>query len=371
MKYNWQQEDWPNFQYDFAEIQELLFECTKQISLQAGKLSGFAEEIRLETIIHFMVAEAIKSSAIEGLVINKDDVMSSVRNNMGLNSKPEEVKDLKAIGISKMMVDAYQSYAEPLTIAKLNEWHEILFHHQADFLQIKIGEFRSHQEPMQVVSGAIGKQKIHFEAPPSKQLNKEMKAFVKWFENIAPGKTNEIPAAPLRSAIAHLYFESIHPYEDGNGRIGRAIAEKALSQSIGRPVLLSLSKEIEANKKLYYTSLERAQKSNEITAWLKYFIGVILKSAIQAEEHVNFVVSKSKFFEANKDKMNSRQTKVINRMLAEGEEGFAGGINARKYIGIAKCSKATATRDLSDLLEKNILERRQASGRSTSYDLNL
>ena len=223
---------------------------------------------------------------------------------------------------------------------------------------------------MRLVSGSIGKEKIHFEAPPSDQVEKEMEHFISWFNDTAPGGPKEIKIAPVRAAIAHLYFETIHPFEDGNGRIGRAIAEKALSQTIGRPVLLSLSRTIEADKNTYYAALEKAQKSNEITEWIKYFVGVTLAAQKQARESVDFILKKSKFFDRFKDALNERQLKVIRRMLEEGPEGFEGGMNARKYVSIAKTSKATATRDLQQLVELGVLIA-EGGGRSIHYRLNI
>jgi Fic family protein len=194
---------------------------------------------------------------------------------------------------------------------------------------------------------------------------------VKWFNETAPGGKHEIRIAPVRSAIAHLYFESIHPFEDGNGRIGRAIAEKALSQTLGRPVVLSLSKTIESNKKLYYKSLEQAQRSNDITPWIEYFVQTILDAQIDSEIQVEFTLKKVKFFDRFKDRLNDRQLLVIQRMLEEGQTGFEGGMNARKYIGITKTSKATATRDIQHLVEIGAFLALPGRGRSSSYTLAL
>ena len=223
---------------------------------------------------------------------------------------------------------------------------------------------------MQVVSGAIGKEKIHFEAPPSSRVPDEMNRFLQWFNDTAPGGTTEIKKAAIRSAIAHLYFETIHPFEDGNGRIGRAIAEKALAQTIGHPMLLSLSRAIEADKQAYYNALEQAQKNNEITPWIEYFIAVILQAQKQARELIDFILKKSRFFDRFKDTLNDRQAKVIKRMLEAGPEGFAGGMSANKYISITKASKATATRDLQQLFEWEVLLV-EGGGRSTHYKLNI
>lgn len=208
---------------------------------------------------------------------------------------------------------------------------------------------------MQVVSGAIGKKKIHFKAPPSAQVAAEMQQFIAWFNDTAPGGKSEIKKAPVRSAIAHLYFETIHPFEDGNGRIGRAIAEKALSQTIGRPVLLSLSQTIEANKKLYYQALETAQQNNEITGWIKYFVATTLKAQLEAKQLIDFTLKKTKFLDRFKDQLNERQLKVIMKMMDAEPKGFEGGMTANKFISITKASKATATRDLQILAELGVL----------------
>jgi Fic family protein len=237
---------------------------------------------------------------------------------------------------------------------------------------IAAGHWRAHEEPMQVVSGATGKQKIHFVAPPSSRVPNEMEQFISWFNETAPGGSREMKKGPIRAAIAHLYFETIHPFEDGNGRIGRAIAEKALSQGAGRPVLMSLSNSIEANKKAYYDALERAQRSNEITDWIQYFVNTILTAQTEAETQIDFTLKKVKFFDRFKEKLNERQLKVIKRMLEEGPKGFAGGMNASKYGSITKVSKATATRDLQALLELGVLiPFGEGGGRSTKYAVNL
>ncbi len=366
MKYNWQQEDWPEFRYHLNEIENLLFEFAEQIGHVSGMLKSMSEEVKMETIINVMVTEAIKTSEIEGEHLSRQDVVSSIRNNLALNQAQEPVKDKLSQGAGELMVDVRKSYAEPLNEEKLFSWHKMLFKGNR---KITIGAWRKHTDPMQVVSGTIGKEKIHFEAPPSSSLPKEMKKFINWFNETAPHGKNEIKKAPVRSAIAHLYFESIHPFEDGNGRIGRAIAEKALSQTIGRPGLLSLSRTIEMDKKSYYDALEKAQKSNEITLWLQYFIPLIVKAQKQTNEVIDFILKKSKFFDRYKNELNERQLKVVKRMFDEGPAGFEGGMSAKKYMVITKTSKATATRDLQDLIEKQILNI-EGGGRSTHYILN-
>jgi Fic family protein len=365
--YNWQQKDWPEFRYKIGEVEDLFFQFAERVGHVSGVLKTLPEETRLETLIDIMVAEAVKTSEIEGEFISRKDVLSSVKKNLGLSKAPLAVKDKRAKGIGDLMMDVRNSFAESLTDKKIFEWHKMLLGGQGS--EIAIGNWRKHKEPMQVISGAIGKEKVHFEAPPSAQVAGEMKKFINWFNETGPGGKKEIKKAPLRAAIAHLYFESIHPFEDGNGRIGRAIAEKALSQTIGRPVMLSLSKTIEADKKSYYESLQKASKSNEITGWINYFVKVIVDAQAQAEDEIEFTLKKVKFFDRFRSLLNERQLKVIKRILDEGAKGFEGGMNASKYISITKTSKATATRDLQDLLEKKILIA-FGGGRSTGYKLN-
>ena len=365
--YNWQQQDWPNFKYDAAKADDWLFEWAEKTGHFTGMLKALPAATQMEVVIDVMTAEAIKTSEIEGEFLSRKDVMSSIKKNLGLLTDKTNIKDKKAKGISELMVDVRNSFAAPLTKEKLFAWHTMLLSSNA---AMEVGKWRTHKEPMQVVSGAMGKQRIHFEAPPSDKVPKEMEQFIQWFNDTAPGGVKEIKKAPLRSAIAHLYFESIHPFEDGNGRIGRALAEKALSQGLGRPVMLSLSRTIEANKNDYYTTLSKAQQSNKITHWINYFIKTILDAQTEAEEQIDFTLKKVKIFDHYRNELNQRQLTVINRMLEEGPKGFEGGMNARKYSSLTKTSKATATRDLQDLAEKKVLVA-FGGGRSTSYQVNL
>lgn len=367
MMYNWQQPDWPEFRFDLQEIEDALFAFAEETGHVSGILKTMPEDMQMEAILDLMVSEAIKTSEIEGEYLSRPDVVSSIRNNLGLNETHEMIKDKKAQGAGELMVLVRKTFELPLREETLFSWHSILL---GESKRIKIGVWRTHDEPMQVVSGAIGKEKIHFEAPPSKNLPDEMGRFINWFNETAPGGKKEIKKAPIRSAIAHLYFESIHPFEDGNGRIGRAIAEKALSQTIGRPVLLSLSQTIEADKKSYYHALESAQRSNEITDWMKYFVTTTLDAQKQAKEAIELTLKKTKFFDLHRDKLNERQLKVIKRMMEEEPKGFEGGMTAKKYISIAKTSKATATRDLQILTELKILIN-AGGGRNTNYMLNI
>lgn len=367
MKYNWQQNDWTIFQYDPTGIDDTLFTLAERAGRVSGLLEGLSEDTKTETIINMMVSEAIKTSEIEGEYLSRKDVMSSIKNNLGFNQNIEQISDKKAEGAAELMIDVRDSYAEDLTEEKLFAWHIMLMKGSKG---VKVGAWRTHKEPMQVISGAIGKEKIHYEAPPSSKIPSEMERFIQWFNNTRTGGRSEIKHAAIRSAIAHLYFETLHPFEDGNGRIGRAISEKALSQGVGRPILLSLSKAIEAQRSDYYNALQISQTSNKITLWITYFVNMVLDAQTSAEEQIEFTLKKAKFFDCFEKQLNERQLCVLRRMFEEGIKGFEGGMSAKKYISIAKTSKATATRDLQDLVEKGAFIP-CGGGRSTKYKINL
>ena len=230
---------------------------------------------------------------------------------------------------------------------------------------INAGKYRTGTEPMQVISGAVGREIIHYEAPPSYNIPQEMKSFIKWYNNFKV-ETGDIKNALIKTSICHLYFESIHPFDDGNGRIGRAIAEKCLSQSLGVPVVISISSIIERDKKKYYNALKKAQRCLEITNWIFYFSSIILEAQKNAKLVILFTLNKTKFLDKHKGNLNERQLKVILKIFDFGIEGFEGDITAKKYISITKSSRATATRDLQDLVEKNILSQKGA-GRNVKY----
>ena len=367
MKYNWQQKDWPNFTYSTEEVEIQLFEFSERTGKINALMQSLPEAIRVETVIELLVAEAVKTSAIEGEYLNRMDVMSSIKKNLGLLPGHQYTDDKRAEGIAELMTDAQKSFNEPLSEEKLMNWHRMLMKGNSS---PEAGKWRTHEEPMQVISGAMGREIIHYEAPPSKRVPTEMETFLSWFNRTGKNAEQEIKKPIIRAAIAHLYFESIHPFEDGNGRIGRAIAEKALSQNVKRPILLSLSDAMERKKKDYYNALMDAQRSNEITPWINYFVTTTIQAQISAEKIIEFSLYKARFFDRYKNDLNDRQIKVIRRILKEGPGGFEGGLNVRKYIGITKTSKATATRDLQDLLQKDIIIK-NGSGKNTSYFLKL
>ncbi len=368
MKYNWQQTDWPEFKYDLTEVEDILFSFAERAGRISGFLKGLPEDVQAETIIDMMVSEAIKTSEIEGEYLSRQDVMSSIRRNLGFNQNVDRAKDKKAEGAAELMIDVRDTYAEGLSQEKLFSWHKMIMKGSRG---VKTGNWRTHKDSMQVISGPIGKRKVHYEAPPSKRIPEEMKSFIKWFNETGLGGPKQIKKPVIRSAIAHIYFETIHPFEDGNGRIGRAISEKALSQGVGRPILLSLSRTIEAGRNAYYDAIQVAQRSNEITPWINYFVNVVLEAQEHTEEQIDFTLKKTRFFDRFRDQLNERQLRVVCRMLEEGPCGFKGGMSAKKYITIAHTSKATATRDLKGLVEKGAIEPVGGGGRSTGYQVKL
>lgn len=366
MHYNWQQNDWPEFQYELSGLEDALLAFAEGTGRISGLIKGLSPETQAEAAIDLMTTEALKTSAIEGEILNRGSVSSSIRRTLGLE-KEAQAGDKRAIGIATLMTDVCQSFAAPISEEKLFEWHRMVM---SGHRRIVPGRWRTHTEPMQVISGPFGHETVHFEAPPSSHIPTEMIGFIQWFNDTAPDESKAIRKAAVRSALAHLYFESIHPFEDGNGRIGRALSEKALSQGLGRPALLSLSRAIEAKRKDYYDALKEGQRSNNVTSWVTWFVNMVVEAQTQAEELIEFTLKKTRLFDRVRDQLNERQMQILRRMLEEGPDGFEGGMSAKKYMTITGASKATATRDLQDLAEKNILVP-TGGGRSTRYKINL
>jgi Fic family protein len=367
MTYNWQHPDWTDFRYDLAGLQPLLQQYVAKEGRLAGMLSALTDEQQQQSVIDLMVVEAIKSFAIEGEYLSREEVLSSVRNKLGLNRTPERIKDKRAEGVTRLMIAVRDHFAAPLDQEMLFHWHELMME---PYLNITKGAYRSGAEPMQIISGAIGREVVHFEAPPAAAVPGLMEGFFSWFNATAPRQDRAIWHAPVRAALAHLYFETIHPFEDGNGRIGRAISEKALSQSAGQPILFSLSSAIEASRNDYYEALQQAQRSREVTPWITYFLQTLLAAQRDAEDRIRFTIRKTQFFDRYRAQLNARQEKVLAKMFAAGPGGFQGGMSAKKYASITRCSKATATRDLTRLVELGALVR-SGEGRSVRYDLML
>ncbi len=366
MKWNWQQQDWPEFRYNSSALSELENHFLRQSGMLQGTLKHIGEDDKLHLTVDLMSTEAINTSEIEGEILDRDSVQSSIRRNFDLDTDNQRIPPAEQ-GIAQMMVDLYQTYNEPLSHSKIFTWHKMLTSGRRDLTDI--GRYRTHEDAMQVVSGAIHDPKVHFEAPPSKDMQDKMSQFIDWFNGCAPDAENPLPAL-TRAGIAHLYFVCVHPFEDGNGRIGRAISEMALSQSLGHPTLLALSYTIQRAKKAYYQNLEHSNKDLEISDWLLYFSKTVLDAQGYSQQLIDFLIAKIRLYDRLRGQLNDRQDKVLARMFREGLEGFKGGLSADNYISITDTSRATATRDLQDLVEKGALVR-TGERKHTRYWLNI
>lgn len=366
MTWNWEYEDWPDFTYDI----EVMADIEQMFLLKSGEMQGSLNHIsegdKDLLKVDIISNEALKTSEIEGEFLNRDSLQSSIRRNFGL--KTDQRKSTAAEqGVSEMMVDLYMGYENYLTHEVLYQWHAMLMKGRDDLNDI--GAYRTHEDPMQVVSGAMGRENVHFEAPPSDKIHEEMDRFLFWFNR----SRNDLilKKHPLvRSAIAHLYFESIHPFEDGNGRIGRAISEKSLSQSIARPTLISIAQAINSKRNDYYHALQLNNSDLEINHWLKYFGDRVIRAQNYSQSLISFIIEKSKFYRRFEDQFNDRQQKVIERIFKEGVDGFKGGLSAQNYISIAQAPRATVTRDLHDLVDMGALNKK-GERRYTRYFLNI
>jgi len=366
MLWNWQQQDWPNFRWSKKALEPLEAQFLRESGVFSGVTQHLNEQDNALLTVHIMTGEAVKTSEIEGEYLNRESIQASLRRNWGLETDNRRIPPAER-GIADLMTDLYRNYARPLSHQNLYYWNKLLTSGRYDLKDI--GCYRAHEEPMQIISGPVGREKIHFEAPPSKMIKKEMDRFIAWFVESAPTGENPLPAL-TRAGIAHLYFVSIHPFEDGNGRIARAIAEKSLSQDLGNPTLIALSQTIQSHRKAYYQALESNNQNNEITHWLVYFAETLLNAQNYSLNMVDFLIEKTKLYDRVRGQLNERQEKVIARMFREGLEGFKGGLSAENYINIAHTSRATATRDLQDLVEKRVLQK-EGQLKSTRYYLNI
>lgn len=364
MAWNWQLEKWPNFQWDSSKLAQAEHLFTEGAGIIAGVTRHMSHKDQQQLSIELLSMEALDTSEIEGEYLNRDSVQSSIQRELGLKVNRQHATPSE-IGIAEMMVNLYQTLSQPLTEQTLFDWHRMTMKGRDDLENI--GAYRTHAQSMQIVSGADYARTIHFEAPPSKQVTHEMNTFLQWFSNTSPSKPNALPAV-TRAGIAHLWFESIHPFEDGNGRIGRAIAEKALSQGFQDPVMTVLASVLLKRRKAYYAALNQASKTLNITNWLLWFASIVIEAQRSTLSYTDFIVKKAKLLEQLHNKLNSRQEKVLLRILKEGPEGFKGGLSAANYMAITGATTATTTRDLQDLVKEGVLKR-QGERKATRYHL--
>jgi len=383
MRWIWQQPDWPEFRYD----KQLIRGCDNEFCVNSARLRGRFEALpkayQDDATIGLMLSEAIKTSAIEGEILDRKSVRSSLFSLITMDAFPD-VLDQKAVGAASLLVDVRKNWEIPLTHDLLGNWQSMAIPEQRHSFVLR-GEYRSDPSPMQIVSGHYGREKIHYEAPPASRVPDEMVKFITWYNQTSPctnplnsevniqaslmNHNNKISGI-VRAGIAHLWFELIHPFDDGNGRVGRAIADHALSQYLGYSTTACLATAIEDDKKSYHSQLEKASRGSlEIDAWLNYFSNIVILAQDIAREEIDFILAKTCFYDSFGEQLNERQAKMVSRVFAEGRKGFEGGITTKKYEVITRCPNRTASRDLADLVKKGIIISLPGGGRMTHYEL--
>jgi len=362
--YIYQKKNWPDFIWDFGAVLPLLSSVRHKQGRLKGYMEGLGFALRSEATLQTLTQDVLKSSEIEGELLNQEQVRSSIARKLGMDIAGLVPADRNVDGVVEMMLDATKNYAMRLDSERLFGWHAALFPAgRSGAHKIAVGKWRDNEKgPMQVVSGAMGKEKVHFEAPEADVLKKEMKLFLQWFNS------KNDPDPVLKSAIAHLWFVTIHPFDDGNGRIARAIADMQLARADGdHQRFYSMSAQIRLDRTAYYNILEKTQKGNlDITGWLLWYLNCLDRALNVTDQNLQVVMRKTKFWDQHVQTfINERQRLMINKLF----DGFTGKLNSSKWAKITKCSPDTALRDITDLIEKNILEKEEAGGRSTSYVL--
>jgi Fic family protein len=355
---------WPRFRWDHARLSARLVDVRHRQGRLIGRMEGLGFQLRTEAVLDTLTEDVLKSSEIEGEKLDRSQVRSSIARRLGIDIGGLTPADRNVEGVVEMMLDATQNYAEPLTARRLHAWHAALFPAgHSGTTKIRVGVWRDDAKgPMQVVSGAIGKERVHYEAPAAERLRHEMQKFLEWFEK--DDSTDDV----LRAGGAHLWFVTIHPFDDGNGRIARAIADMVLARSERSPQrFYSMSAQIRQERKAYYEILEATQKGDlDITPWLAWFLDCLGRAFERAETILGTVLDKARFWESfAKVDFNERQRNILNRLL----NGFEGKLTSSKWAKLAKCSQDTASRDIEDLIKKKVLVKDAAGGRSTSYSL--
>ena len=364
MKYIHEKPSWPDFTWDSELLSPKLAALRYKQGELLGQMKALGFELRSEASLNTLTEDVVKSSAIEGENLNPTEVRSSIARRLGIKTGGLVPSARNVDGVVEMMLDATQKYDQTLTDERLFSWHGALFPTGRSGLRIiMVGAYRTPEvDPMEVVSGPIGKEKVHFVAPGGIRIEEEMKHFLNWFN----GNLSIDPV--LKAGLAHFWFVTIHPFEDGNGRIARAIADMSLAHAdASKERFYSMSSQIEHEKNLYYDRLELSQRGDlDITEWMVWFLECLDRAIDSANETLASVIYKAKLWEmANKQSINERQQLIINKML----DNFKGYMNTSKYAKIAKCSTDTALRDIQDLVSRNILIKNQGGGRSTSYRL--
>ena len=373
MVYAWQLPDWPRFHVETSAVTSTVSRY-EALCIDASKEYGLLEKrVQRDTLLEWLVSEAISTSAIEGEILNRKDVRSSILNHLGMQDTPVRVGDPRAEGVAALVLDVRENASEPLTTEMLCLWQSMVVqpHPYLDEPLI-IGSFRHSSQPMLIVSGPVGYEKVHYEAPPGAKVPREINAFLKWYNETTPSVNSDedIPGL-VRAAVAHAWLELVHPFDDGNGRVGRAVTDHALYQDLRSVPLFSLSTTIEENRNIYYEKLGTVNRSLDFTEWVVWFAETACEAQVNAQCQLAFALDKTRFWDAfGETAFNKRQTKAINRMFKAGPAGFEGGMTARKYTNLTGASRATATRDLGDMVKKGALKA-EGRGRSVSYVLQL
>lgn len=362
--YVYELKDWPSFHWDEKAIASQLARVRYHQGRLIGRMEGLGFQFKAEAVLQALTEEVIKSSEIEGEVLDREQVRSSIARRLGMDIGALMPADRDVEGVVEMMLDATQNYSDALSADRLYGWHAALFPTgRSGMSRIAVGKWRDDQHgPMQVVSGPMGRERVHYQAPPAKALAKEMRVFLKWFN--ADASIDPV----LKAAVAHLWFVTIHPFEDGNGRIARTIADLALARSENNAQrFYSMSARIRLERKAYYEMLERTQKGEiDITSWLRWFLDCLNRAFDDADEILASVLKKARFWDKHpNESFNARQREMINRLF----NGFVGNLTSSKWAKIMKCSQDTALRDIDDLVKRGILVKDSAGGRSTSYSL--
>lgn len=364
--YIWQNSNWPHFTYDLTQFQTLLQEIRYQQGLLDGICEGLSEEHLLEMQSETLALDAVTTSEIEGEILSRDSVRSSIFKKLGISYEIQDRSTVQTDGLIDILLDASRNAPKAFDENRLFSWHAALFPNgYSGMHKINVASYRGN-EPMQIVSGRIGKEKVHYIAPPRDRVEEEMKSFFDFINS------SNAENGYVRAAIAHLWFVIIHPMDDGNGRIARALSDMMLSRVENSAVrLYSMSSAINDSRRGYYDVLEHTTTGTmDITAWIGWFLETVLTAQQNAHGTIEKVVAKARFWQRHiHTDLNARQKKVLNRLLDTGKEGFEGGMNARKYASLCDCSRVTASRDLSDLLDKGCIISRGAGGRSTGYDI--
>jgi Fic family protein len=367
MRYIWQNAHWTEFTWNNDALVQPLGRTRQHQGALLSKVDALGLKFSSEARAEILIEETVKTAAIEGQTLNRGAVRSSVARRLGLPTAGLPENDRAADGLVDVLMDATSNYDEPLTPERLMAWQAALFPTGYSGLRkIRTGRWRG-PEPMQVVSGPVGREKVHFEAPPADSVDIEIEDFLQWWE-----KGSQNTEGLLRAAIAHFRFVTIHPFEDGNGRIARALTDMALAQDEKlESRFYSLSTRFMAERDEYYRKLERCQKGDgDITEWLVWFLECFERSVKHSETLISIVLEKARFWQRHGgSQLNERQRKVINRLLDAGPGGFEGSLTTRKYVSMTKTSRATAYREISDMVEKQVLQQNPGGGRSISYDL--